>query len=334
MSMNNLKTRLNYHGGARQIDRMNEDKQRSLNKALLYSYQSATAVLKMNDNKEFRCLINPNKISMELDDKVLSIPFEDICLNAKKSEGTTTSSGKIPTNVKCGDVIEWKENGTYWIIYSQYLQETAYFRGQMRQCAKEPLTIGNQQFWYYLKGPDEKSIDWQKSKHFIVNDLNYSIEIYISNTIETTQFFQRFKKIKIPFKNSEGIIAERPFEVQAIDDISTPGLLVVYLKEDFNNKWDNKDNLSPTVVADTIIPKGAPIIQGPHQVYPYDIVQYQILNSAPGAWILSNKRATILEQDSSVAKVEITTGRSGNVSLIYKADGFEDVVFNIEILSL
>lgn len=345
MSINNLKTRLNYRGGARQIDRMNEDKQRSLNKALLYSYQSATAVLKMNGDKEFRCLINPNKISMELDDKVLSIPFEDICLNTEKEEDATTSSGKIPTDVKCGDVIQWKENGTYWIIYSQYLQETAYFRGQMRQCEKEPITIGNKSFWYYLKGPDEKGIDWQKSKHFILNDLNYNIEIYISNTTETKQLFHRFAKIKIPFKNSEGIIEERPYEVQAVDDISTEGLLAVYLKEDFTNVWEEEvieedavePEETPEVATFGLLRRAqivTPKIQGPAQVYPYDIVQYEALNSACGAWSLSSKKAVILEQNSSSVKIEITTGKSGNVDLIYKADGFEDVIFNIEILSL
>lgn len=346
MSMNNLKTRLSYHGGARQIDRMIEDKQRSLNKALLYSYQSATAVLKMNGDKEFRCLINPNKLSMELDDKVLSIPFEDICLNAEKPEGATTSSGKIPTNVKCGDVIEWKENGTYWIIYSQYLQETAYFRGQMRQCEKEPITIGNKKFWYYLKGPDEKGIDWQKSKHFILNDLNYSIEIYISNTTETKQLFQRFKKLNIPFKNSEGKVDYRPFEVQAVDDISTDGILVAYLKEDFTNEWDSpvveipeekvEQEAQPEVAMFKTrrAPIATPEIHGPTKVYPYDIVQYEVFNGASGAWSLSNKRAVIREQNSSYATVEITSGKSGSVSLIYKADGFEDVIFNIEILSL
>lgn len=327
MSMNNLKTRLNYHGGARQIDRMIEDKQRSLNKALLYSYQSATAVLKMNDDKEFRCLINPNKLSMELDDKVISIPFEDICLNAEKLESATTSSGKIPTNVKCGDVIEWKENGTYWIIYSQYLQETAYFRGQMRQCEKEPITIGNKKFWYYLKGPDEKGIDWQKSKHFILNDLNYSIEIYISNTTETKQLFQRFKKLNIPFKNSEGKVDYRPFEVQAVDDISTDGILVAYLKEDFTNIWEKPEN------EDKVF-ENNPLIQGPAQVHPYDIVTYQTTATNNGVWSLSNNKAIILKQDATKVEIEITTGKSGNIELKYTTDGMEDIIFNIEILSL
>jgi hypothetical protein len=57
----------------------------------------------------------------------------------------------------------------------------------MRQCESEPLYIGDDStpYYYYLKGPDEKSIDWQKSKHFIFNDLNYNIEIYISKTEQT-----------------------------------------------------------------------------------------------------------------------------------------------------
>lgn len=332
--LKNLETRLKYRGGAKQVDRMIADKARSLKGALNLSYQSATAVL--SDGREFKCLINPNKLSMESDDKVLSIPFEDICLNNE-------TIGSEPIGVKCGDVIEWKETETHWIIYTQYLQEIAYFRGQMRQCEKEPLIIENKQFYYYVKGPSEEDIDWQKSKHFILNNLNYNIEIYISKAIETKQLFHRFNKVKIPFKNSEGKIEYRPYEVQAIDDISMDGVLAVYLKEDFNNEWEKsqsdeslKENIEQfkTTPIKSKSASGVLEIHGPAQVYPYDTVQYKVLNDASGSWSLSNKRAVIREQNNSCATVEITSGKSGNVSLIYKADGFEDVVFNIEILSL
>ena len=58
--LENMRKRLRYQGGERQVDRMNEDKLRSLKRALLYSYQSATA--KLADGREFRCLINPDMI--------------------------------------------------------------------------------------------------------------------------------------------------------------------------------------------------------------------------------------------------------------------------------
>lgn len=161
------------------------DKLKSLKSALISSYQSGTIVVRnMRDeegkiiDREFRALINPNKVTMELDDKILSIPFEDVRLNAPIIG--STSQGIEPIGVKVGDVIEWKDTNTHWIIYDQYIQELAYFRGQMRQCETEPLDINGEKFYYYLKGPDEKGISWQGSKRFIFNELNYTVEMYIS----------------------------------------------------------------------------------------------------------------------------------------------------------
>ena len=104
--LNNLSTRLNFSGGNRQIDRMNEDKLKSLKKALLYSYQSATAIL--NDGREFRCLINPDYLKNLYDDKIISIPFRDVCLN--KDIVGKTSDELEEVGLKPGDVFTWKQN--------------------------------------------------------------------------------------------------------------------------------------------------------------------------------------------------------------------------------
>lgn len=329
-----MQARLNYRGGARQVDRMIEDKNWSLSKALIYSYQSATAVL--SDGREFRCLINPNKISMELDDKILSIPFKDICLNKVTNPNHRV---KEEIGIKCGDVIRWKENGTHWIVYSQYLQEIAYFRGQMRQCEAEPLEINGEHFWYYLKGPDEKTIDWQKSKNFIFNDLNYTIEIYISNNSTTKQFFHRFAKIKLPFKNSDGEYEYRPYEVQAVDDLSTSGILTVYLKEDYKNQWetpiveDKSTSQSAQVLAlDHYTP--AISLDGPTEIYPYDTITYHILGAVGGKWQISNSRACIKSQTDTSVTIEVITGKSGNFNLIYTGNDGVNTEFLISILSL
>lgn len=290
------------------------DKLRSLKKALHYSYQAETAILyNTGEAQEFKCLINPNKLSMELDDKMLSIPFSDTCLTTGQVEDTL---------IKVGDVIGWKETNTHWLIYSQYLQENAYFRGLMRECEQEPLEIDGKQYWYYLKGPDEKTIDWQKTKHFVYNTLNYSLEIYISNNSETKQFFHRFKKINLKGK---------PYEVQAIDDITTEGIIAIYLKEDFTNEFGDT-SLEEAPVAP--LQPTAPQIIGDAIAYPFDIKKYTVSNISGGQWSLSNKRARILQQDTTTVEIEIISGKSGDTSLIYSVDGMENIVFNIQILSL
>ena len=96
--LDNLNTRIGYRGGKQQ-DRMIDGKLASLKKALLYSYQAATAILE--DGREFRCLINPDKLKTNYDDKIISIPFEDICLNAPKAGKTNEGFQEI--GMKTGD---------------------------------------------------------------------------------------------------------------------------------------------------------------------------------------------------------------------------------------
>ena len=68
--VNGLDIRLNYAGGRKADDRMQKDKLRTLKKALLYSYQAETIVLE--DGREFRALINPDKLKNDYDNKILS----------------------------------------------------------------------------------------------------------------------------------------------------------------------------------------------------------------------------------------------------------------------
>ena len=102
-SLDNLKMRINYAGGANQEERMNSDKLRSLKKALLYSYQAQTAEL--IDGRRFRCLINHDKLKEDYDDKIISIPYKDICLNAEERVGKT-HEGEQEIGMKVGDTFK------------------------------------------------------------------------------------------------------------------------------------------------------------------------------------------------------------------------------------
>ena len=102
---------------------MNQDKLRGLKKALLYSYQSAT--VELEDGRQFRALINHDKLKVDYQDKIISIPFKDICLN-KPFSGQKTPAGEQIIGMKAGDTFKWIPlhpefmEPTYWIVFLQY----------------------------------------------------------------------------------------------------------------------------------------------------------------------------------------------------------------------
>ena len=319
--LDNLAARLNYRRGSRQIDRMNDDKLRSLRKALLYSYQSATAILA--DGREFRCLINPDKIKNVYDNKYISIPFKDICLNEK--ELNLSKQGPLEIGMKPGDVFTWKENGTDWLVYLRRLEETAYFRAEIRRC-KYTVDIDGEEYKCYAARPSTNEIDWRHQNEKLWNDIDYTLQMYITKDEKTEAFFHRFAVVKINGK---------PWEVQSIDSMSSDGIIIVYLKEWYQNSIAEakaeEDAAAP-------VPEGPgeddPQIIGLTACYPYDKLTYTIENAEDGIWELSNKKAKILAQDSSSVSIEIVTGRSGSFDIKYIRENQDDVVLNVTIQSL
>ena len=159
--LSNLNKRLQYYGGNIE-GRMNKDKLRGLNNAAKFAYQAETAIL--SDEREFKCLINRDKTSEDKDDKILSIPYKAICLNAPRIG--KTSEGLVDTNVKVGDVFTWKETDTHWMIYLQHLNESAYFLADIRRC-DQVVEINDKKYWVYIKGPTSKGIDWKQKNNLI-----------------------------------------------------------------------------------------------------------------------------------------------------------------------
>ena len=316
-SLDILNKRLQYQGG-NQEGRFIKDKLKSLKKALLYSYQAETAVLA--DEREFRCLINPDKLKPEYDNKIISIPYRDICLN--KDKIGIASKGEEEIGLKPGDVFCWKETKTYWLVYLQYLEENAYFRAELRRCKYE-IEINDNKYRVYVRGPVETTMPWNQKKGIVWNDMNYSLAIYITKNEETLQFFHRFSKIKFNGK---------PWEVQAVNEFDADGIIEVYLDEDYQNSIEDaeKGEIPEIEIPD----KDSPRIEGNIFVKPYDIVEYKILNAENGTWSVSNDKAKIIEQNNSYVKIEIVTGKSGTFDLIYNRDNKENIVLSVRIESL
>lgn len=318
MSLETLKQRLNYRGGNAQ-GRLERDKLRSLKSVLKNgSYQTTDILLLNKENDEydraFKCLINPDKTKEDYRNMILSIPYEDIQLNA--AIVGKTSEGQALTEIAPGQVFYWPEMETYWIIYLHHIEERAYFRAEIRQCEKE-VVIGGKTYKIYFRGPTETTIQWGQKSDTVWNNLNYSAVIYITKDENTTEYIKRFAKL---------VIDGETWQVAARNNVSGDGIIEVALEETYTDTFPDPIPVEPE---DNIL------IKGDNLVYPYDIKVYTIdIEEPAGTWLISNKKAVIREQDATAVTVEIVTGKSGEFDLIYRQEGQNDIIQPIVIQSL
>lgn len=385
MSINNLTTRLNYRGGSSQVDRMNADKLRSLKYAIQYSYQSATAVLL--DGRAFKCLINPDKLNEDADNKILSIPFsasrwngdgpvlppdepeiddddsggdvwedmDDLISTFSRTDSSGDSWNGLEetekeeinirpsinkaqeenVGIKEGDVIYWQENKTYWLVYLQKLEETAYFRADLRRCRHQIKLDTGKKYWAYVRGPIENNLNWVSANGINLNQLNYTLTAYVTSNAETKAYFKRFKTVSFN---------DQTWEVQATDSISTPGIITVALKEKANNTIETDIDVAVSKAEQTETPREPTTldmtIYGLQTVYPYEVHTYTVYNDnndTGGRWIIRNaSRDNLVKLSNETGlsvDVYIVSGKRGSFTLVYQKD-FSEASMDITIESL
>ena len=328
MSLELLNKRLQYQGG-NQEQRFINDKLRGLKKALLYSYQAATATL--SDGKEFRCLINPDKNKPAYDNKILSIPYKDICLNAPRVG--KTSEGEIDIDIKPGDVFTWKETNTHWLVYLEYIEEDAYFRSEIRRCDQE-VKIEDNSYWVYIRGPVETSIEWNQKAGIEWNTLNYSLVMYITADETTNNYFERFKTIKIldPRYNKE-----KTWQVVGVDPYYGDGIIQVFLDEYFENSIADAvaaEN-SAEIGEENPVDETTAYIDGPTEVQQYSKAYYEIHNAEGGQWFIKWKEKTDpLNSSLKIIPLNISIGELGTFTLIYRIQGQNDITLDVKIVAL
>lgn len=315
--LDNLGKRLNYAGGIKAESRFQQHKLKTLKKALIYSYQGATAVLQDENGeytREFRCLMNPDNLKPDYDNKIISIPFKDICLN-KDRIGTTTE-GEEEIGLKSGDVFKWKETDTFWLVYLPYLEEDAYFRADVRKCEAEIELDNGNKYKVYIEGPSETTIQWNEKNGIDWNDLNYSLVIYVTKNEETLDYFHRFAYVKIDGDK---------WRVKVVNPYFGEGVIKVTLGEWFNNSLEEEyqenkvtEQTSEFVIGNTI-------------VYPFDTVVYTATDQLPtgGTWHVSDSTKAIIQKvddEARTVQLAIVSGVSGTFNLIYRTNSGDSII--------
>ena len=291
-------TRIQYAGGVMD-NRVDKSKLHSMQMALQNSYQAEWITL--NDNK-YRCLINPDKLKEDYDQKVISIEH---------------SAG-----MKEGDVFYWDRTDTHWLVYLQQHSESAYFRAQIRRCNYE-IEVNNHKYWVYLRGPVETALVWRQKHNIEFNDLNYSLLIYVTKNEETLDFFKRFQVLKIDGHR---------WRVAATDIFSQGSIIEVYLEEFFDNSLEDEQIKKEPI----IFGEEEPYIDGPQFVEPYQTeIKYSLANNlnATGAFLVSSKKVKIVNSDNNSCIINVISGKAGEFKIIYREEGKEDLELNVTIES-
>ena len=317
-----LAKRLQAGGGFPQQNRMIRDKRNSLDKATLYSYQAALVkkfipdyVPTMEGIKEalpVRALINPNKLKMDYDDKIISIGFEH--------------------DFKSGDIFEWCNTGTYWLIYLQDLTELAYFRGDIRKCSYEIEWLNaegeKKKTYVALRGPVETKINYIQKHGISVDNPNYSLNILMPKNEDTLAQFKRYKKFYLQdlAEGDEKVC----WRVEAIDTLSTPGIIEIAAVEYYaNEQEDDVDNgLVGALVTKPIDPNEGEVasnyvIIGETFIKPKKEYVYYIESALYGQWYFSDNKLPIQkeifedEQGRTAIKIKWMTTYSGQFDLWY-----------------
>lgn len=300
--LDRMKKRMLFEGGGigNSDGRNVNGKLLSFRSALWDSYQAEWITLDNDETqKQYRCLINPDKLKENYDQKEISIDFD-----AGLAEGQT---------------FYWIRTNTHWLVYLQRFEEEAYFRAQIRRCDHK---IGN--YWVYLRGPVETALVWRQKHQIEFNELNYSIMFYIEKNEETLAKFKRFEIIKFDGHN---------WRVATTDKYSQPGLIEVYLEEYFDNTMEDASIEPEEIVQD----QNEAYIDGPQFVKPFDTnVSFSIVGLTNGKFTVNSSKVKIIDSSETSCILEILTGKSAQFDLIYKSNDSEiaDVVLPVTIKSL
>ena len=308
--------RLGAHGGNLQQERMIRDKRRSLDRAVWYSYQAAEVVrLSAEQNELVRVLINPNKLKQDYDDKIISVGYE--------------------YGFQCGDIFEWVGTNTHWIVYLQDLTEFAYFRGDIRKCSYEISwedENGSHSTYAAIRGPVETKINFIQKHSISVDIPNHSLNILMPLNDDTLRYFKRYSKFYL--QNDHPAAEKICWRVEAIDWISTPGILEVTAVEYYAN--ETEDDIENGVVGGLIVkpenpnpPKVEAAIIGETFIKPKKEYTFTFNGETTSEWFIDKKYPVEFKIKDKIITLKWTSAYSGQFDIMYG-----DIIKTIVVESL
>ena len=298
--LDNMKARAGYLGYDSADGRNVKGKYNSFAAALKDSYQAEWITLNKGsqDERRWRCLINPSRLTEQFDKKVISIDFE-----SGMTEGT----------------VFWLDRtNRYWIVDLQQHTEEAYFRGTITR-ADYTIDVDDHPYWVSVRGPVETTTIWNQKHGITWNDLNYSMVIKIAKDSRTVPYFSRHNVIKMAMYYPDAETGEQleewhNWKVVATDKYSEERTMEVYLDEWYDNTPEDNMVKPEEEIPDLMTPH----IAGPAECKVYDEnLSYSIVGINSGKFVVNSSKVKIINSTSNSCVLNILSGKSFSFNLSF-----------------
>ena len=315
--LDRMKMRVSYTGYDAADGRNVKGKYKSFQAALKNSYQAEWITLDKDTEEErhYRCLINPSRLTEQFDKKVISIDFD--------------------SGVQEGTVFWWDRTNRYWIVNLQQHTEEAYFRGTITR-ADYTMDIDGKNYWVSVRGPVETATVWNQKHNWNWNELNYSMVVQITKDSRTVNYFSRHQIVKMKLvypdvETGEEIEEWHNWKVVATDKYSSERVIDVYLKEWYDN--EDEENMVPVEVGEPDLMQ--PHIEGPRTCYVYDTnLSFSVVGLSNGKFVVNSSKIKIKEMTNTSCVIDILASKSTKFILSYVVDDETKIEQEIIVKSL
>ena len=373
MSLETLQKRVNWLGGS-QLQRINKQKLRSLLWALKNDYNSRTIKV-LSTNETYQALINLDKLKPDYDRKIVSIPFDaqlepgDIfqCVD-DGSKWMVYLPRLTETAYLHADIIRCRYqltvNDTVYDVYFQGMTET-----DVPWRIKRGVNF-NELNWsgtIFIKNNDETRDYFDRFTKIKIDGKPYEIQVVdrisVPGIIELEVLEDYTNSIEelpsVILTETDSIIIGKdhvlpreqvnytiPTELIADDGqwlvAENDSVTITAQDKEYCNLLIGEDaigsfviqynNYSREIIIDEAL---ATIITGDTDVYPYDIITYDLIDSsAIGTFALdTTTKAKIIHSTSNSCTVEILTSKKGIFNLLVTI-GENNYTIPIRVLSL
>ena len=176
-------------------------------------------------------LFNPDTVTMDYDTKIISVGNE--------------------YKYKVGDIFQWVNTETFWIVYTQEKTELAYFRGKCRRCNYKVQWVNGERqvLETYMSVIGPSSADYSTYHHnnkVSVDAPTADLIVLIPNNNQNRHYFNQYQSF---------ILHGITWKVTQYDDLSMEGIIQLNCRQDNSNLIEddvegdlkNRWNIHPVV---------------------------------------------------------------------------------------